>query len=135
MAFQHGKDTYVSLDGDDLSAYVDSSDFEQSADVSKLTTYGKDSHVYGGGTKDATFKMSGTYDNTAGTGPRAVIQPLIGTTVELVRRIEGTGSGLPQDTVDVVVKKYTESSPAADYVKWTCECQCSDDVDSTAQSA
>lgn len=135
MAFVHGKATYISLDGDDLSAYVNTSDLNMTADSHDVTTYGKDSHVFSGGLKGGTASMSGIYDNTATTGPRAVIQPLVGTVVPLVRRPEGTGSSLPQDTVDVLVTGYTETSPVNDMVAWSCQMQLSDDVDSAAQSA
>jgi hypothetical protein len=135
MAFKHGKDTYVSVDGDDLSAYTDMSEFTKTGDSHDVTTYGKDSHVYQGGLLDGGFTMGGTYDSTAGTGPRAVLEPIVGTVVEVIRRPEGTGSSLPEDTFDALVTKYTESNPVADMVKWTAEFQISDDVDSSAQGA
>lgn len=133
MAFVHGKDTYISLDGDDLSAFTNASELSRTADSHDVTTYGKSSHVFHGGLKNGTGSMSGIYDNTAGTGPRAVIEPLVGTVVELVRRPEGTGAGLPQDTVDVLVTGYTETNPVADMVAWSCDLQLSDDIDTTAQ--
>ncbi len=132
--FIHGKNTYISLDANDLSAFTNSSELARKADTHDVTTYGKDSHVYQGGLLDGTSKAEGVYDNTAVTGPRAVIEPLIGQTVELIRRPEGTGTGKPQDKVDVVVMGYTESSPVADMVKWSVDLQCSDDVDTTPQS-
>lgn len=134
MAQQHGKDTVVTLDGDDLSAYANSVSYERSADSHDTTTYGKDSHVYTGGLKDGTCTIEGIYE-TGVSGPRAVIAPLLGTTVALVYKPEGTGSGKPQDTVDVVVTAYNESSPVADMIAWTCELQLSDDVATTSQGA
>jgi hypothetical protein len=80
------------------------------------------------------MSAGGIYDNTASTGPRAVIEPLVGTKVPAVRRPEGTGSGKPQDTVDVVVTSYVETSPVADMVTWSVELQGSDAVASTTQS-
>jgi hypothetical protein len=135
MGFVHGKDTYVSLDGDDLSTFTNSTTHNRSADTHDVTTYGKGAHVFQGGLKNGTATIGGIYDNTAVTGPRAVIRPLLGTTVEFVFRPEGTGSGKPQDTVDVVVNAYNESSPVADMVQWTAELQFSDDVASVAQGA
>lgn len=135
MAFVHGKDTFISLDGDDLSAYTNTSEITKTADSHDVTTYGKNSHVFTGGLKGGTATMGGIYDNTASTGPRAVIDPLIGATVELIRQTEGAGTGKPQDKVDVVVTQYVETSPVADMVTWTCEMQLSDDVDTTAQAA
>jgi hypothetical protein len=135
MAFVHSKTTVITVDGDDISAFTTSSELARKADTHDVTTYGKNSHVYSGGLLDGTAKIEGIYDNTAGTGPRAILEPLIGTTVELIRKPEGTGSGKPQDAVDVVVQGYTESAPVADMVKWSVDLQCTDDVTTTAQGA
>jgi hypothetical protein len=134
MAFIHGKDTFVSVDGDDLSAFTNTSEFTKSGDSHDVTTYGKDSHVYNGGLLDGKFTMGGTYDNTASTGPRAVLEPIVGTVVTVIRQPEGTGSSLPQDEFDGLLLTYTETSPVADMVAWTAEFQISDDVDSAAQA-
>lgn len=134
MAFIHGKNTVITLDGDDLSTYTTTSNFEKSSDSHDVTTYGKDAHVFAGGLLNGTATMSGIYDSTASTGPRAVIEPLVGTNVTLIRRPEGTGSGLPQDSVNVLVTKYTETNPVADMVTWSCDMQLSDDINSAAQA-
>lgn len=132
MAFVHGKDTFVSLNASDLSAFANTSTLTRKADKHDVTTYGKDDHVYTGGLGDGAFSMGGIYDNTA-SGPRDVIEPLIGTVVELIRRPEGTGSGLPQDTVDVLVEEYVETNPVADMVTWSVTLQPSDALVSTNQ--
>lgn len=132
MAFQHGKDTYVSLAAVDLSAFSNNTEYEETADEHDVTTYGKTSHVFAGGLKGGKTTLSGVYD-TGVTGPRDTIKPLLGTVVELIHRAEGTGSGKPQDTVDVLVKSYKESAPVADMRMWTAELTFSDDVTSTNQ--
>lgn len=134
MAFVHGKNTEITLDGDDLSAFSNSSDLTRKADKHDVTCYGKDDHVYSGGLGDGEANISGIYDNSNSIGPRAVIEPLIGTVVTLLRRPEGTGSGLPQDAVDVLVEEYVETSPVADMVTWSVKLQLSDAVDTTLQS-
>jgi len=133
MTFVHGKNTFISLNGVNLSTFVDTSDLDLDSDEHDVTTYGKNSHVVQGGLLGGKATMGGTYDNTAGTGPRAVIKPLRGTVVTLIRRPEGTGAGKPQDSVAVLVKNYKETNPVADMVKWTCEMTLSDDVTSTTQ--
>src|SRR5262245_15052789 len=132
MAFVHGKDTYISLNAVDLSAFVNQSEFGREADEHDVTTYGKGSHVVKGGLLGGAATMSGIYDDGS-SGPRDTIEPLIGTNVTLIRRPEGTGSGLPQDSVTVHVKKYVETSPVADMVAWACEMTLSSDVTSTNQ--
>lgn len=129
----HGRYVVCSLDGDDLTAYSNNSQLEFNADSHDVTVYGKNSHVFRGGLKGGTGSVSGFYDVTANVNPRAVIKPLVGTTVQFIHQPEGTGSGKPQDKVDVVVTKYTQTHPVADMVTWTVELQFSDDVDSTPQ--
>lgn len=41
MAFVHGKDTFISLNGSDLSTYTNTSELSRSADRHDVTTYGK----------------------------------------------------------------------------------------------
>lgn len=133
MTFVHGKNTVVILDGDDLSAFTRTSNLERSADKHDVTTYGKNDHVYQGGLGDGAASMAGIYDNTASTGPRGVIEPLVGQVVTLIRRPEGTGTGKPQDSVSVLVEKYVETNPVDDMVTWSVELQPSDAVTSTTQ--
>lgn len=133
--FVHSKNTVITLDDNDLSAFTTTSQLERTSDSHDVTTYGKDAHVFSGGLLNGTSTMSGIYDSTAVTGPRAVIEPLIGTVVELVRQPEGDGTGKPQDVVDALVIKYTETAPVADMVTWSVDLQLSDDVVSTAQPA
>jgi hypothetical protein len=133
--FVHSKNTVITLDDNDLSAYTTTSQLESTSDSHDVTTYGKDSHVFSGGLLNGTASMSGIYDSTAMVGPRAVIKPLIGTVVELVRQPEGAGSGKPQDVVDVLVTKYVETAPVADMVTWSVDLQLSDDINTAAQPA
>lgn len=133
MSFIHGKNTFVSLDGDNLSTYSNNVEFNRSSDSHDVTTFGKNSHVYNGGLLDGTATITGIYDNTALVGPRAVVEPLIGTVVPLIHRPEGTGAGRPQDTVDVLVTAYNETSPVADMVTFSIELQFSDEVVTAAQ--
>lgn len=134
MSLTHGRHTVVTLDANDLSQYSNNSQVELTADSHDVTTYGKNSHVFTGGLKNGTGTISGFYDSTAVTGPRAVIEPLVGEVVEFIHQPEGAGTGKPQDTVDVLVTKYTQTSPVADMVTWSADLQFSDDVDSTPQS-
>lgn len=135
MAKLHGRHTVVTLGGDSLTAFSNNSQLEITSDSHDTTTYGNDSHIFSGGLLNGTCTISGFYDTTAATGPRAVIQPLIGTVVELVHQPEGAGATKPQDVVDVLVTKYTQTHPVADMVTWSVDLQFSGDVDSTAQSA
>lgn len=132
MAFVHGKNTVITLNAVDLSTYTNTSTFTRGADSHDVTTYGKNDHCFSGGLGNNTASMGGIYDNGS-SGPRDTIEPLVGTVVTLTRKPEGTGSGLPLDSVSVLVTSYVETSPVADMVTWSCEMQCSDAVTSTNQ--
>ena len=135
MAFIHGKNTVVKVATADLSAYTDTSELPRTADSHDVTTYGNDSHRKAGGLLDGTFTMSGTYDSTALTGPRAKLEPLLGTICAVIRQPEGTGSGLPQDSFNALLTGYTETNAVADMVKWSASFEIDGDVDTTAQAA
>jgi hypothetical protein len=132
MAFTHSKNTFISVNGSDLSPFTNQSNFGRKYDVHDVTCYGVDDHAFAGGLGNASFSMSGIYDNSA-TGPRDVLEPLLGTTVTAIRRVEGTGSGRPQDSVSVVVEEYVETSPVADMVAWSCSLQPTGAITSTNQ--
>ncbi|MEV0425388.1 hypothetical protein [Micromonospora sp. NPDC050495] len=134
MAEVHSKNTVVLLDDNDLSEFLNDSDWTRAPESHKLTTYGQNNNVYGGGLGDGSTDLSGKYDNTASTGPAAVLEPLEGQNVTLVYRPEGTGAGLPERSVDVLVGEYKETHPVADYVMWTCKLQHSGDVTRTTQA-
>jgi hypothetical protein len=134
MSKVHGKNTYISLDDNDLSSHSNTCEWKRMADSHDVTTFGNNSHRKQGGLGDGSSTIGGFYDNTAVTGPRAVIEPLIGSVVEMVHRPEGTGTGLPEDTVNALVQDYTESSPVADMVTWTCALEFDGDVTTGAQA-
>ncbi len=134
MTFVHGKTTYISLNAKDLSPYTTTSQIEKTADSHDVTTYGKGAHVFRGGLLNGTGSMSGIYDSSTSAGPRSVIEALVGSNVSLIRRTEGTGTGLPQQTVDVLVTKYTETNPVADMITWSADLQLSDTIANTTQT-
>lgn len=132
MARKHSKLTVILVAGNNISADCTDSTCEQSAGTEDTTTYGKNAVVKDPTLLDGVFSCGGKYADGV-TGPRAVLKPLVGTKVNVKYRPEGTGSGLPQDSFDVVITKYTESAPVAGYRLWTLETECSDVWDSTAQ--
>lgn len=133
VTFVHAKDTYISVDGDDLSAFTNTSELDREADEHDVTCYGADAHDYEGGLLNGTGSLSGIYDSTA-NGPRGVLRPLLGTKVTVVRRPEGTGTGKPQDSVTALIRRYVETNPVADMVAWSCEIRLCGNVTSTTQS-
>ncbi|HEY9413783.1 MAG TPA: hypothetical protein VIQ30_03410 [Pseudonocardia sp.] len=133
MATVHGKLTVITVATKDISAFCKTSSYEGSADVHDTTGYGKNAKTKSGGLLDGKFTCGGTYDNTASTGPGFAIKPLLGTTVAIVRKLEGTGTGKPQEAFSAVVSKYVETSPHDDMVTWSAEFEISDVVTTTTQ--
>jgi hypothetical protein len=130
----HGKNTVVLLGGVDLTALSNNSQLDFEPDNHDTTTYGKNSHVFSAGLLNGSATVSGFYDSSKTAGPRAVIKPLLGVSdVPFVHRPEGSGSGLPQDSVNCVIKKYTQTHPVADMITWSVDLQFSDDVNSADQ--
>jgi hypothetical protein len=121
MGKVHGQNTFISLNGVDLSSYGTSVEMKRSADAHDVTTFGNNSHRKAGGLFDGAATIQGLYDNVAAVSPRAVIEPIIGTVVALIERPEGTGVGKPQRGVNVLITNYDETNPVADYVTWQCE--------------
>lgn len=133
MARQHGKATVVIVNSVDISLHCTQSDMGREADSHDTTGYGVDDYTYAGGLKGATFTVSGRYDTTGATSPRVVIESQLSNIVPVKRRVEGTGSGKPQQAFNAEVTKYSESSPYNDMVTWSAEFKISGPVDVTPQ--
>lgn len=136
MGKLHSKHTVVTIGGDDISAYTNSTTANRTADSHDTTGYGMDSKEYAKGLKDATITIEGYYDTTETTGTDDVLLPLYESdlTTEFVLKLNGTGTGKEQIKCDVLVTAYNKSSPVADMVTWTAELQVSGDVDTTPQT-
>lgn len=128
MAFSHGRLAYFKLATTDLSAVMDSIDFDHGGDVHDTTTYGKTYKTKTGGLKEASFSIGGLYDSTAVTGPETVIPPLIGTVAVFEYGPEGNTIGKVKYSGSVVVEKYTQSAPVGDMVRWKATLQTTDTV-------
>lgn len=134
MAKRHGKDTVFIFNGVDISGHQNTTEWEETADEHDVTTYGNDSHVFAGGLHGGSATIGGIYDSSLTTGPRYVIKPQKGNNVPVLYRPEGTGTGLPEDSAEVLVKSYKESAPVADMIMWTATLTLSGDVTSAPQA-
>lgn len=137
MAQRHGKHTVVMLGAQDFSAHADNTEFSDEYETAETTTYGRKRKNYLKGLGDGTITTGGTYDDGA-AGPGAIFEAAIldETPVAFTYRQAGTGATLPQRIVDVLVTKYSTSSPVADKVAWTAEMQMvGDEIDDTPQPA
>ena len=135
MGFVHGKRTQVSVGAGDISPWTKNSELTRGADKGEVTGYGAEAHTYAADTlKTGEFVADGTYDSTAGTGPRAILRPAVGTMVAIIRKPEGTGSGKPTETFTAFMDEYKESNPVADFIKWSAKFTVSGLIVDTTQS-
>lgn len=132
MAKVHGRHQVITIGGDAVK--VNTSQLERGGDGHDTTLSGDDDHVVSPGLGNGKFTCGGVYDSTASTGPAAVIKPLINTIVEVVRQVEGTGTGKPTETFDIHLEKYTETAPVADMVTWALDGTVSGGVADTTQA-
>ena len=121
MPKAHGRLTKIVVATKDISPYTSASTYTKAADVHELTGYGATDKAKGGGLIDSKFVASGRYDNTVSVGPRNALHALVGTTVTVVRNVEGVGTGKPNDAFSAVLVKYEEGNPVDDYVGWVAE--------------
>lgn len=133
MATIHGKVGAILINGKDCSVFTNKIDFKQSADSHDTTTFGQTGHTYAGGLTDGSVSVSGIYDNTAVTGPRASFQASLAVVVPFKYRPEGVGTGKPETTFNVVITAYEESVSVADMISWSGECAISGAVTTAAQ--
>lgn len=134
MTRRHGKDTVVTIDGNDISPFTDNTVFTEAVDTHDITGYGLEAHDFIAGLYLNNVTISGNYDDGM-TGPAAVIRPIKDAKlpVTFVYQPEGVGSGLPQRSLSVLVQNYVETDPAADKITWTSELQGVSVVDDTPQ--
>lgn len=133
MAFVHGKGSVFKLNSVDLSAYMNSIEFDRGADSHDVTTYGDDAHQFAGGLGTGSIAIGGYYDSGA-SGPALTIEPLIGTVTTFDYQPEGTGTGKPTRTGSALVAGYKESDPVAGMISWTAALTVSGAVTDGSQS-
>ncbi len=129
----HGRVGALLANAKDCSAFTNKINFKQSGDSHDTTTFGQTGHTYAGGLTDGSVTVSGLYDNTAVTGPRATFQASLALVVPFKYRPEGVGTGKPETTFNVIITAYEESVAVADMVTWSAECAISGAVTTAAQ--
>lgn len=133
MAKSHGKFTVVIAATNNISPYCKTSNMDRTAKTHDTTGYGVDDEDYESGLKGGKFTMGGAYDNTVTVGPRNALLPLVGTKIAMIRRVEGTGVGKPQDNFNMTLDKYSESNPTDDMVTWSAEGTIAGGITTTVQ--
>lgn len=134
MGFVHGKGTVVIFNGVNISAFTNNTEDADDTDTHDVTCYGAARKAYIAGLGDGKFTLQGTHDDGA-TGPRKVIKAAkrAGSIVPFIYRPSGTGAGLQQSSVSVIVQAYTDTSPVAGVVAWKAVLQMTGDINENDQ--
>lgn len=130
MANAFGPDSTISVDGQDISAYVKTVEFNLSRAALDVTTKGASGVAKRGGLTDGTIRITGLWDDTASSGSFTVFSPqMVNATLEdppiaFVWKPNGTATY----TGTAVISEYAESSPIDDMVAFTATLEISGSV-------
>lgn len=132
----HGKNTFVSVNGDDISGFTNSAELTLGTDAHDRTAFGDDDKRKFPGLNESSFSCEGWYDSTASGGTRDVFTTVRdgNAAVTVIHRPEGTGSTLPQNSFSAVLTSYVESNAVDDIVMWSAEFEVDGAVNQTAQA-
>jgi len=121
MAFKHGKNTAVYLNGVDLSTYLNATDFSVDVDTADTTTYQSTWKSAISGQSSAKADFNGLYDPTSSTLPSSIGVDFSTTAGVLTYAPAGaTAIGDLTRMMSIATTQYTESSPVGGVVaiKW-----------------
>lgn len=102
MAFVHGKNIYVNIATNDISAYTNKADFPKAADTAETSTFGSDDKTFIPGLKGAGFSVEGLWDIALDT----ILDPLLGTEVTIIYMPQGLGAGNVEYTFQAIMNAY-----------------------------
>lgn len=119
MAMVHGLESYFAVEDSagstlrNLTGYLTSVTFPRTQEVAETTTKGLVPKTYVRGHTDSTISIEGRWDNTATSGPDAVLAGLFGagTTVGFEFGPEGNANGDIKYSGECICTDYEISSP------------------------
>lgn len=128
MAFYHGKGLAFKIDNSagtlqTLTSFVDSVDFDNSVALGDTTTAGAEDKTFVSGQAEHGLSISGKWDDTASTGPDAVLFGLVGleTTSTFEFGPAGSTSGKVKYTGECFLTGYKCSDPVGGVVAYTAD--------------
>jgi hypothetical protein len=120
MAFVHGKNSYISVDGSNLSAYTDNVQRGHSLDTAEVTAFGDDDKEFIAGLMDGSLSLSGHFDATADSALHGCFD---GAVVSVIYGPAGNGSGAVRYTANFLITDYSVTSGVGDRVNWSVSLQ------------
>lgn len=114
MAFKHGKDTEIWLNGSDVSSFFNSADFSVDVDTAETTTFKNDWKTHLVGQSGASVDTGGLYDPTF-TNVSSTLNVATGAVLSVLPA-GGAAVGDNARLVSVLSTSFKESSPVGDVV-------------------
>lgn len=128
MAFYHGKGLVFKIDNaagtiTALTSYVDSVDLDNGVDMGETTTAGAEDKTFVSGQAEHDLSISGKWDDTASTGPDAILFSLVG--LEASSSFEfgpaGSTAGKVKYLGECFMTGYKTSAPVGGVVTFTAD--------------
>lgn len=120
MTAVHGSDAYASIDGDVVTAYLDTASLQKMVDTAETTAFSLSDKTYIAGLRDQTLSIGGHWDATqdgfvADWDDGAVVSCIVGPA--------GSTVGLVRYTFDALITNYSIDMPVAGRVGWSASLQ------------
>lgn len=123
MAFVHGKDTKIYVNGYDLTGFLNSISLSAEAGTAETTTFGASSKAYLAGLKDATLSAEGLFEGAV-DAVDVVLNAALGAQGSIwTYLIEGDVIGKPGYGMAAVQTSYELDSPLDDICSLSAEAQ------------
>ena len=116
MAFQHGKNAYLSIDATDISSYTDQQSLNRVKDLFETTTFGNNDKTYIDGLREYDLSIGGKWDPALDLALDGTDD---GATVVFVFGPEGNTSGDVRYSGDAFIANYNIDTPVGGGVTWT----------------
>ncbi len=116
MAFQHGKNAHVTIDGNDWSPYCDQQSLDRVIDLAQTTAFGDDDHTSISGVRGHTIQVGGHWDPTHDGWAVACDD---GATVAFAANPEGNTAGDVTYTGNCLISNYSWQAGVGDRVTWS----------------
>lgn len=120
MAFVHGSNSDINVDGTNISQYTDSVTHDRSVDTAETSAFGNDDKTFIAGLEDGSFSLNGHWDSTADA---ALDGTFDGATVAILYGPAGSAGGAIQYSCNALVTNYSIVSGVADRVNWSVSLQ------------
>lgn len=120
MAKYHGKQGHFTIDAVDLSTYLTDISLDESTDTAEVSTMGDQAKEFVEGLTGGTISLSGAWDDTATTGPDAVLNGLKGAGANaFVYGPAGDEAGMVRYTGQAILTSYARTTPIGGAVAFT----------------